>query len=146
MAEPMSLAEFDALADDAARNAAVATTLGWRYVRQTYVTLVHAGGHEHVSLWTRENEDALWEAPAYYTGGDADPFANWALLAELWRALERGAPHNMYMDHNPREEGEWFLHRVAHNDAEMEDDTPHRAACRALVAAGLVPREETADV
>jgi hypothetical protein len=126
----MSLAEFDGLADDAARNAAIARALRWRACQFA------PGIYYWTALDGREHEGG---PPAYYTGGDGDPFDNWHLLAEVWRAL-------------PREKGQvWSyedgadyhsVYRVSTGIA-LESSTPHRAACRALVAAGMVPKEES---
>ena len=144
--EPLTLKDFDALADDGERNAAIARALG------------HAGVAPDAHQGRRSEEERCYAPCApYYTGGDSDPFGNWGLLAEVMKAL----PHEGTRD--------WILKEVVGHDAEgmdiigphwavvgdsyefdgerigwCEAATPHRAACRALVAAGLVPRGEEA--
>lgn len=140
--EPHSLESFDALADDGARDAAMMPALGWEWV----ITGHTMGSSEPIYRWRRYNKvnggvGQTLAALAYYTGGVADPFANWDLLAEVCRALDIFA-----LDRNAAF-ASWNVGRGASGMAKGEyhhAPTLHRAACRALVAAGLVPREKEA--
>lgn len=149
--EPHTLESFEALANDAAREIAIGRALGLD-------CLGHSCRYATKKSGMRHNGPCLCGHP--YTGGDRNPFANWDLLAEVWKALPRRAP-----DFGELPAWEWALRHFQlaegirwHVDGsetydpdevpdedliEIEAPTPHRAACRALVAAGLVPREET---
>jgi hypothetical protein len=132
--DPLTLDAWDAL-DDQAKDAAMATALGW---------------------WTLEASPGIWQrgkvlrnvvAP-YFTGGDADPFANWNLLAEVWGLLLT-TPDGVtwHLEQSLVGATDTLSFAMLGSDY-WEDDaiwiegygkSPHRAACRAAVAAGLVP-------
>ena len=163
MSDPHTLASFAALPDDASRDAAMARAVGWRLTtRMEPDRCEHEPGHGYsIPCWVRgdvgpepERDDPnVWwcdTPPPIFTGGDGDPFANWHLLAEVVRLVcdavagPRGrdvamgyATLRLALD----------LVRDRHTvspDRRMtcQSHTPHRAACHAAVAAGLVPREE----
>ena len=144
MAEPLTLAEFDALPDDEARDAAIARALGWRWREYGRVLGTDRPVHGWVRL-TMERSERLHRPPAYWTGGDADPFANWGLLAEVCRAL--CTARSQYADLvliALAPNGRWLVRDAAleeYADLIVREETPHRAACYALVAAGRVPKE-----
>ena len=120
------------------QDAAVARALGWTY------------NPNRTWEWQKALSNAACKAsssgqpPPYATGGDADPFARWDLLAEVWRAL-RCTPcaTPTLVDWNTR----WYYRddpKAAEAYIHGEGATPHRAACLALVAAGLVEGEDHA--
>ena len=148
---------FAALADDAARDAAMARALGWREC------IVCIGADLVTPTGTVPNTTPGWQdasgqkyatcdarvPPPYFRGGDSDAFANWALLAEVWRLL-RSAPDATWQMEDMEQQG-WLVvaNPVSRGDLPPNyagswgnASTPHRAACLAAVAAGLVPREE----
>ena len=137
MSEPHTLESFDALPDDAARDAAIAGAVGGRKVAGT---------------WTLPGHSTVWtQPPPVYSGGDADPFANWHLFAEVWRALRNAEPSaawsltDLFIEGDADEEC-WNLMNdwdTFHATVDVEASTPHRAACLGLVAGGLVPKEDS---
>ena len=140
MSDMHTLDTFAALADDAARDAAMARALGWR---QSLAPPWCAAA----DIWERgTGGGSKWSPPPYFTGGDSDPFANWALLAEVWRLLPREDAKCVSRDWHLGEHGAdgwWEVWSQPHLlPSNAFGDTPHRAACLAAVAAGLVPREE----
>ena len=145
MSEPAmhTLESFDALAGDEERNAAITRALGQQVYHTWYcpacgVWLVWSEVTHDERHDEREGGCGHPVVPGawkpYYTGGDADPFANWGLLAEVARALTRGRTAT----HMHNDAWEVALELIV----TTRGCTPHRAACHALVADGLVPREE----
>ena len=136
---------------DAQKDAAIAGALGWTH---HCPPLHEPGGSE--PWWQRPGRSSRYGAPPpYFTGGDADPYANWHLLAEVaellvgvtslhiehtWRALRIAT-----LDRDCALEA-WHVGRSVTGMAKGEyhhAPTPHRAACLALVAGGLVPKEDS---
>ena len=136
MPEKHTIPSFLALADDWERNAAIAAAIGtW---------------HREGTMWCRgsplcADDDRDWRraAPFYWTGGDSDPFANWHLLAEVIRAL-RGVERGCYVVIFCNPGGSMRVTVKSSCNMTLISQTAssfHRAACLALVAAGLVPKE-----
>ena len=140
MSEPHTLASFEALPDDAARDEAMARALGWRQTRC-------AAG----DIWERgTGGGSKWSPPPIFTGGDGDPFANWHLLAEVLRALPVPTVEILSPGGGGRDKDQWAVYAWDPEAPYLKNEvysgqasTPHRAACLAAVAAGLVPREES---
>ena len=139
MSTPMTLREFDALPDDTARDAAIAGALGWRYDDGA------CAGWRRGNISGRGGYVDAPSLPKYYTGGDKDPFANWQLRADVerrlfdWHCGHLGLlplPSRMYIWPN-------LFAFAGVNEHCGWHQSPHRAACRALVSAGLVPKETT---
>ncbi len=84
--------------------------------------------------------------PPYVTAGDADPYENWGILAEMVRhALTRGWDASLYFEVAPRAGAVAQLKRVPANVHRYQRDvTAHRALAAALNAAGLLDAEEVA--
>ena len=144
MSDPHTLASFAALPDDASRDAAMARAVGWRLTtRMEPDRCEHEPGHGYsIPCWVRgdvgpepERDDPnVWwcdTPPPIFTGGDADPFANWALLGAVVRLLCEGENAGVY---------DVLLTVIGHG---APGRPVLRAACLAAVAAGLVPREES---
>ena len=130
----MSTLTLEAYKDmpDAGKNEAVARARGWVPCKCPL-----CDGDPHV-LWNRIGPP--WQGhcnlPEYITAGDSDPFANWDLLAGVWRLCGRNAVLSGPFPTHPATA--WG---VAVQGGAAEATTPHRAACLAAVAAGLVLKE-----
>ncbi|HUT37521.1 MAG TPA: hypothetical protein VNE39_28840 [Planctomycetota bacterium] len=127
-ADPHDSASFAALADDASRDAAMARALG--------VPVAYVG-----RKWCRVDVSGTYimgKCPAYFTGGDLDPFANWGLLAEVMRLMALDLMRDGFT------EGNALIEALYCTTGQHLLPTPgkslHRAACLAAVAAGLVPK------
>ena len=137
MMEPHTLGSFEALADDAARDAAIARALGWRNVHLHRYSERCA---EWVGIPPGQTGNAPIPVPAVFRGGDADAFANWGLLAEVARLL--GQRQWCLHSHAPwLPASQWSVFTLATKITDGR--TPHRAACLAAVAAGLVPKGDS---
>ena len=149
MAEMHDSASFAALADDASRDAAIARALGWRPAMLPEPDRCeHEPSHGYpIPCWVlgdvgpepeRDDTNVWWcdTPPPYFTGGDLDAFANWDLLAGVWRLCGRNAVLSGPFPTHPATA--WG---VAVQGGAAEATTPHRAACLAAVAAGLVLKE-----
>ena len=125
MPDPHTPESFGALTD-AQKDAAIARAVGGRKVAGT---------------WTLPGHSTVWtQPPPVYTGGDADPYANWHLLAEIMRALGKRQWHLL----SPAlwtPPSSWGVFTLETRTTEAA--SPLRAACLALVAGGLVPKEDS---
>ena len=128
----MTQEQWEAL-PDAEKDAAVAKALAWTHDAQrlSFGQLIGSGWCRHGKA--PENGPRDGSPPPYVTGGDADPYARWDLIAEMVKALGKNTILSLLgpLGTPPP----WV---VAGRDACGEDATPHRALAAAMVAAGLV--------
>jgi len=162
MPDPHDSASFAALHDDASRDAAIARALGWRPAMLPEPDRCeHEPSHGYpIPCWVlgdvgpepeRDDTNVWWcdTPPPFYAGGDGDPFANWDLLAGVWKLLRTNGAGNAVvelLDWNGAGGCWWVSDEPGDNfrpmrDIRAEATTPHRAACLAAVAAGLVLKE-----
>ena len=156
MSRPHTMESFEALPDDAARDAAMARALGWRLTtRMEPDRCEHEpGGGYFIPCWVRGNvggpeperdDPNVWwcdTPPPIFTGGDADPFANWHLLAEVMRLL---GPDETWLDSPTEPAPEWRVGIMTLSAGGQDGSTPHRAACLCAVEDGLVRKEDSAQ-
>ena len=134
----MTVEAFLALSG-AEQDAAIGRALGWesRYAPDGTVAYWQQG--------TGKNYKSACDVPPYATGGDADPFAAWALLAEMWKALGevQMAFHTPALKPWGTPWSKWGMFSVEWPEPRTIDaQTPHRVLAGALVLAGLVEAAE----
>jgi hypothetical protein len=130
--EMHTLESFAALPDDESRDAAIARACGCTQEALPSPGCWYDGGMPHGQT-----------PPMFFSGGDADPFANWHLLAEVVMALDAaGWSIDFVSRDHPRDLWAIRIQRWQPQPRAWtgELDTPHRMACEAAVVAGLVPK------